>query len=220
MNRIVLVLAKAPEAGRAKTRLTPEVSSRQAARIAAAALLDTVEAALAVPDAHVRVALHGDPARGERAAELAELLGRCEVVPQRGGGLPERLAHAHADVAAEHPGSPVVQIGMDTPQVTARILDGALARLASCDAVLGRAADGGWWCLGLNDPADAAWLGDVPTSRGDTGARTLAALRARGHRVGALPPMSDVDTMPDAREVATACPGGRFARAVAEVTAC
>ena len=45
--------------------------------------------------------------------------------------------------------------------------------------MLGPAEDGGWWVLGLRDPLRARALRDVPMSRGDTAARTLAAL-ARG----------------------------------------
>ena len=148
------------------------------------------------------------------------MLSRCEVFPQRGEDLPARLAHAHAEVAVRYPGAAVVQIGMDTPQVTPALLAGAFAELAVFDVVLGPATDGGWWCLGVNDPSAAACLGGVATSRGDTGARTLAALRARGHRVGLLPALSDVDTWADARAVAEGLPGSRFAAAVAGVVAC
>ncbi|GHF50241.1 hypothetical protein FHX82_003867 [Amycolatopsis bartoniae] len=220
MTRIVLVVAKAPVAGRVKTRLTPAVTPHQAADIAAAALLDTLATALSTPDSRVLVALHGDPTEGERASELHAMLSRCEIFPQRGEDFPARLAHAHADVAARYPGAPVVQIGMDTPQVTAGLLTDAFAELASFDAVLGPAVDGGWWCLGLNDPAAAGCLATVTMSRGDTGSRTLGALRARGNRVGALPILSDVDNWADARALAVSVPGSRFAAAVADVVAC
>ena len=45
------------------------------------------------------------------------------------------------------------------------------------DAVLGMACDGGWWVLGVDDAAMADCLRDVPMSRSDTGAVTLAALQ-------------------------------------------
>jgi glycosyltransferase A (GT-A) superfamily protein (DUF2064 family) len=132
---------------------------------------------------------------------------------QRGSGLPERLVHAFRDTRV--PGLATVLIGMDTPQVTVARLAGAMGLLESADAVLGPAADGGWWALGLRDPAHAEVLRDVPTSTGRTGARTLAALRARGLTVGLLPVLRDVDTAADATEVAALCPpGSRFAVAV------
>ncbi|MTD57624.1 TIGR04282 family arsenosugar biosynthesis glycosyltransferase [Amycolatopsis pithecellobii] len=218
MKRIVLVVAKAPVPGRVKTRLTPAVTARQAATIAAAALLDTVDTALATPGAEVAVALHGDLRDAVHGGELAELLGACEVFPQRGNDFPARLANAHADLAARHAEARTVQIGMDTPQVTTGLLAGALDRLDAYHAVLGHAQDGGWWCLGLRDPRAAGALRAVPTSRADTGARTATALARRGHTVGTLPEMSDVDTLADAHRVATLIPGSRFAAAVTEVS--
>jgi glycosyltransferase A (GT-A) superfamily protein (DUF2064 family) len=108
---------------------------------------------------------------------------------------------------------------MDTPQVTAGLLADAAARLTAgrVDAVLGPADDGGWWALGLTDPAHAAVLPAVPMSTATTGSDTLAALRRRGLRVALLPTLRDVDTADDAYAVLPACPpDGRFAAAVAE----
>jgi glycosyltransferase A (GT-A) superfamily protein (DUF2064 family) len=108
---------------------------------------------------------------------------------------------------------------MDTPQLGAAMLAEAAAplRLAdtTVDAVFGPATDGGWWALGLRDPRTAAVVARVPTSRGDTGARTLHALRSAGLRVGLLPELTDVDTAADAVAVARLAPSTRFAAAVA-----
>jgi glycosyltransferase A (GT-A) superfamily protein (DUF2064 family) len=217
MNACLLVVAKAPVAGLAKTRLGRVVGSRAAARLASAALLDTLDTVLATTGTVPVVALTGDIEAAEGSAALAAVLSRCTVIPQRGGDFAERLANAHLDVAVEFAGMPVFQIGMDTPQLRPEILTGALAALAEdgADAVLGPAADGGWWGLGLRSPARAAALRAVPMSRGDTGLRTLLALRGAGLRVRRLRTLSDVDTMPDALRVAGMAPGGRFARAVA-----
>ena len=218
MSGVLLVVAKAPVAGFAKTRLAASIGDRHAALLAAAALLDTVDTARAVRDATVACALTGDLAGAERAGELAGALRDCVVFPQRGVDFADRLANAHAEVAARFPGAPVLQIGMDTPQLRQPLLTSALARLAETEAVLGPAMDGGWWALGLRRPADAHVLRAVPMSRPDTGARTLAALRGIGLRVGSLPQVSDVDTMADAVRVAAQAPATRFARAFAAVT--
>ncbi|MDQ3402975.1 MAG: DUF2064 domain-containing protein, partial [Actinomycetota bacterium] len=114
----LLVVAKAPVAGLAKTRLMPIASPEQAADIAAAALLDTLDAVLATPGVTPVVAMTGAVADARRRDELETLLRRCVVLPQRGNDFPQRLANAHADVAARFPGRAVLQIGMDTPQVT------------------------------------------------------------------------------------------------------
>ena len=82
---------------------------------------------------------------------------------------------------------------MDTPQVTPELLAGAIARLQERDAVLGPPTDGGWWALGLRDPAGSPGPAEVPMSRNDTGDLTYQALSHL--RIGHLPVLSDVDTM-------------------------
>ncbi|MGX7672894.1 TIGR04282 family arsenosugar biosynthesis glycosyltransferase [Plantactinospora sp. DSM 117369] len=214
---VLLVVAKAPVAGLAKTRLCPPATPRQAARIAAAALLDTL-AAVRTTAATVPVLAHtGRFSDAECSAELTAALAGWHLLRQHGDTFADRLAHAHAEVGAAFPGMPVLQIGMDTPQVCPGTLTDALHRLAGADAVLGPAADGGWWALGLHDPAQAAVLRPVPMSTADTGRLTLAALRDRGVRVAALPVLRDVDDWPAAQAVAAGLPGSRFTRAVRAV---
>lgn len=211
----LLVVAKAPVPGLAKTRLCPPVTPEQAAELAAASLLDTLDAVHSTPGAQPVVALTGDLDDAARATELRERFARGTLLGQRGEGFPQRLAAAHADTAAAHPGLPVLQIGMDTPQVTAELLADACHRLVGADAVYGPAADGGWWAIGFRDPRLAGLLADIPTSRPDTGRRTLNALRTAGVRVDALPELVDVDTMHDACAVASGVPRTRFAAALA-----
>lgn len=215
LDLTLLVVAKAPVPGLAKTRLMTVLSAEQAAVVAAASLLDTLDAVAATPASRHVVALTGDLDVATGRVELRRSLERFTVVGQRGDALGERLAAAHADAG---PG-PVLQVGMDTPQVSAALLAGAAARLAGprVDAVLGLAHDGGWWGLGVRTPELARALLEVPMSRADTGERTLAALRALGARVELLDPLGDVDTPADAAAVAALVPGSRFAAAVADV---
>lgn len=215
----VLVVAKAPVAGLAKTRLSPPATPREAAAIAAAALLDTLRAVQDTAGAVPVVALTGDVTAGQEAAQVRDQLAVLSVVPQRGASFADRLANAHADAAARCPGLPVVQIGMDTPQITPGILREVALHLAADPAVLGEAEDGGWWALGLRDPAHAEALREVPMSRVDTAARTREALTRRGLSVGDGPRLTDVDTMADALTVARGLPGSRFAIAVADAGA-
>ena len=104
---------------------------------------------------------------------------------------------------------------MDTPQVGAAGLSDALATLDTpgTDAVFGPALDGGWWAVGMRRPDPTAFLG-VPTSRPDTGSRQRRRLAACG-RVVDLPELRDVDEVADARAVAAAASGTRFAHAFA-----
>src|SRR5256885_16367269 len=90
---------------------------------------------------------------------------------------------------------------MDTPQVRPRMLRSALRRLGSpgVDAVLGAAADGGWWALGLRVPDPGAVRG-VPMSTARTGSAQRERLHRLGLRIRELPVLRDMDTFGDALE--------------------
>jgi hypothetical protein len=101
---------------------------------------------------------------------------------------------------------------MDTPQVTAELLYDCGRRLVESPAVLGLARDGGWWVLGVDTPALAECLRDVPMSQPDTGALTLKALRSNGIDVALLGELADFDVADDVAAVREVCqPRSRFA---------
>jgi len=203
----LIVIAKEPLPGRAKTRLTPPCTPAEAATLAEAALLDTLEVVGSTPAARKVLAFDGDPRRFQRAG--------LEVIPQRGAGLAERLAAAFEDV-----GGPALLVGMDTPQLTPSLLSDAMRALAApaVDAVLGPADDGGYWSIGLKHDAGPALAG-IPMSC----PRTCAAQRARLHKLGlrvqGQPRLRDIDTIEDARAVASDAGGTRFAAALGAIAA-
>lgn len=201
----LLIIAKAPVPGRVKTRLTPPYSPEEAARLAEAALVDTLHVVLDVPARRRVLVLDGVPGRW--------LPDGFEVVPQRAGGLDERLAGAFGVCAG-----PALLVGMDTPQVSPALLAPVLAGDAwrAADAWFGPAADGGFWALGLAAP-DPGLLRGVPMSTPTTGAVQRARLTAAGLRVRDLPVLRDVDTAADAAAVAAAAPDTRFARELARL---
>jgi glycosyltransferase A (GT-A) superfamily protein (DUF2064 family) len=210
---VLLVVAKAPVPGLAKTRLASGVGVQAAANVAAAALLDTLDAVLEAPVAARVVALTGDLGAAAAGDEISARLADFSVVPQRGADFAERLTNAHVDAAATAGGLPVLQIGMDTPQVSAQLLGECARRLLDADAVLGLARDGGWWVLGVTDARTADCLRSVPMSRSDTGAATLAALSETGAKVDLVGTLADVDTVDDVEEVRRRCaPESRFVR--------
>ena len=210
-----LVVAKAPVPGRVKTRLGAHVGMEAAARLAAAALLDTLATCRAAfTECHL--ALEGDFADTLEANALRRALEGWIVHRQRGHGLGERLARAHVDAAGT---GPTVQVGMDTPQLTTDDLHAVAEAASTGDAVLGPAADGGWWVLALSDPSVAAVLADVPMSRPDTFASTRRALVAAGQTVRVGHELTDVDTVHEAARVAGSLTGGHFLQAWRTVTA-
>lgn len=195
----VIVLAKAPVPGRVKTRLCPPCDPEQAAALAEAALVDTLRSVAATRCERRVLVLEGAPGPWLPAG--------FEVLPQRGRGLDERLAHAFTDI-----GTGGVLIGMDTPQITPARLTATLRALAApgVDAVLGPSVDGGWWALGLRAPDRTVFLG-VPMSTPHTGDAQRFRLHELRLRTAALPTLRDVDDFDDALAVARTAPDGRFA---------
>lgn len=200
----LLIVAKRPLPGRAKTRLIPTFGPDGAASLAAAALADTFEAAGSCRADRVVVAFDGDPAGVVPAG--------FEVVPQRPGNLADRLGGAWTDA-----GGPGLQIGMDTPQLTGADLDAAydLLDAPGTEAVLGPAVDGGWWAIGMHAPADV--FAGIATSRADTGAQQLGRLRSLGLSTHLLPTRRDVDRPNDAFAVAALAPWSRFAATLGDL---
>ena len=200
--RSLIVIAKEPVPGRVKTRLQTGFSPEEAADLAAAALRDTLRAvaASAVPD---RVLCwSGDPGSADGWGA------GFRVVPQRDGGLDQRLAGAFADVWRAGP-HPALLVGMDTPQLRPADLE---VDWGDADAVLGLAPDGGFWAIGLRAGDPGQIFGGVPMSTGQTGAAQLARLHDLGLEVRLLPPRRDVDTPADAAYVAAEFPDLEFSR--------
>jgi rSAM/selenodomain-associated transferase 1 len=203
----LIVIAKPPLPGRAKTRLTPPLTPVQAARLAEAALLDTLDVVRATPCERRVLVFDGGKSAGWRPDGF-------EVIAQRGVGLAARLAAAFADV-----GGPALLVGMDTPQLTPALLSAGMRRLMrpDVDAVLGPAADGGYWSIGLRQPCAEVFAG-VPMSEPTTCAAQRARLADLGLAVSGQPVLRDVDTFDDALAVARSAPRSRFAAAVAGLT--
>ncbi len=203
----ILVIAKAPEPGRVKTRLCPPCTPEEAAALAEAALVDTLKAVAASSAAWRVIALDGRPGpwlpRG------------FDVIAQRGDGLAERLSAAFEDV-----GCAGIVIAGDTPQVTDDLLSVSLEALMEdeVDAVFGPADDGGYWAIGLRKPNPDVFLG-VPMSVPSTGEQQRRRLQSLGLRITDLPSLRDVDHFDDACAVAAEIPSSRFAATLASVLA-
>lgn len=208
---VVLVMAKVPIPGQVKTRLAATQGPVRAALLATAALLDTLDACEeAFGLARCHVALAGE--LGQLAdAELATRLAAWRVHPQRGDGLGARIANAHRDVHLAT-GAPVVQLGMDTPQVSPALLRSVAVAVAAQRPVLGLADDGGWWVLATCLASQVDGLEEVPMSTPGTGLATWELLRAGGVQVEVAPVLRDVDEATDAEHVAALAPATRFAR--------
>lgn len=195
-ERAVLVMAKAPRPGLAKTRLAPMLGDDRCACLQAALITRAVAVATSVAPGATFVAFDPPDARGE----VAGLVPRgVELVAQLGGHLGERLAAAVTDVYAVHQGLLVV-VGTDIPLLAARHLRDAFAALSAGEGVvLGPTYDGGYYLAGMTRPepslfdiAPELWGGP------DVLAATLARVEADGARCHLLEELRDLDTPEDA----------------------
>ena len=195
------VMAKAPQAGRSKTRLCPPLTPVQAAAMSAAFLRDTTEN-MAAAARQAAVAPYAAYAPlGTESLLLACLAEGTELLLADGGevaasgvtGFGRCLLHAiEAMLGAGHTAACV--LSSDSPTIpTALLVQATRLLLAPGDrAVLGPADDGGYYLLGLKAP-HAAMFRDIAWSTDTVADTTRARAREIGLDLIELAPWYDVD---------------------------
>lgn len=188
----VIVMAKAPVAGFAKTRLIPALGAEGAAALAERLLHAAVAQAVA---AHLgAVDLCCAPDRAHPAfARHAGTMG-ITLSDQGEGDLGARMARAFARWLA--PGRCAVMIGTDAPALDAAMLARAACALGDADAVFVPAFDGGYALIGLRRAAPSLFDG-MPWSTSAVMARTRERLAAAGLTHIELPAVADIDEPAD-----------------------
>ena len=155
MNDVrVIILCKAPVPGRVKTRLMPDYSPEEAARLHAA-MARTVISRTSSLFTDVRVA--ADESGHPFFADLG-----LPVMAQGPGDLGERLISLGERAYAEN-GSPVLFLGTDCPHMPTERLMRAATLIQTHDVVLGPVEDGGYDLIGMTAPCDALFH-DIPWS--------------------------------------------------------
>jgi rSAM/selenodomain-associated transferase 1 len=189
MNTLI-VFARAPEPGMAKTRLVCGLGADGADRLYAALFADTLALADRLP-----------------ARRLLSLAGTASpplppewgVVRQPEVSFGERMAWSFAQAFAQDAGRCVL-IGADAPHLDPNWIVQAFAALAHHDVAIGPTHDGGYYLLGLRDPSP--WLfEDVTWSTPSVFAETVRLIRARRRSCYVLPEEFDVDTPDEARRL-------------------
>lgn len=182
-------MAKHPVPGQVKTRLAATLGADVACALYRAFILDLAER---LPRLGYAITWAYWPATAPFPALVPEA--RCR--PQHGRDLGERLAAA---IAAEFRAgdAPVLVIGADVPHLSADDLREAATALGrDTDVVLGPAADGGYYLIGLRAPAPELFR-DIDWGT----AGVLVATRARASQLGLrthlLPPSFDIDEVAD-----------------------
>ena len=188
----ILVFARAPEPGAAKTRLIPLLGAAGAAALQNLLLERTLDTAIAA--AVGRVELWCAPSAQHPL--LAACLQRHGIagLTQCEGDLGARMQHAAAATLAAV--SRVLIIGTDCPALAPENLRDASAALEANDAVLMPAEDGGYVLLGLKQ-WDASLFNDIAWGSDQVLAATRERLAALNWRWRELPPSWDIDRPAD-----------------------
>ncbi len=180
------VFARPPRAGSVKTRLSPALPPPLAASLYRS-LLDDTFAAMRHAHAEQRFVFWAGGA-GEAPPDFESRL-------QQGADLGARLTAAFDELlfaAGDH----ALVLGSDAPALTPAHVDAAFAQLDRHDVVLGPAADGGYWCVGLTCRTPELFEG-IPWSTPAVLERTLERARGAVRSVGLAAPLEDLDTPAD-----------------------
>jgi rSAM/selenodomain-associated transferase 1 len=188
----VIVFAKAPVAGFAKTRLIPALGPRGAAELAERLMNATLAHAVAAQLGTVELCV--TPDLSHRAFADAVARHGVRLTDQGDGDLGERMARAFERVLRAQPRA--LLIGTDAPGLDAAYLRAAAQALHGHDAVFGPAADGGYVLVGLKQPQPRLFLG-LRWSHDQVLAHTRARLAQSNLRHAELPVLHDVDEPAD-----------------------
>lgn len=149
MTTRIIIFAKAPVAGLAKTRLIPALGADGAARLARHMLLRTLNASLNANIGPVELCM--SPAPDAIEWRHVPLPAGIELSDQGDGDLGSRMARAtrRCLVDNKHLNEQILLIGTDCTQLSPALLQRAAERLADHDALLHPTVDGGYALLGL-----------------------------------------------------------------------
>lgn len=192
----IILFAKFPAKGRAKTRLQPALGIDGAAQMARRLLLHSIEQALG---SGFRVQLCVSPAPTDpcwRSLDLAEIPFADDLLwcAQAEGDLGVRMLTASTQALATF--ERVLLIGSDCPDLRAAQLQKAARQLDTHDTVMIPAVDGGYVLLGFTQ-VDAHLFNDIAWSTASVAAVTKRRIAALGWSRAVLAPLPDIDDPAD-----------------------
>ena len=185
----LLIFVKNPVSGKVKTRLARTLGEAQALQVYQRLLQHTLR--VTQPLSCPKIVFYSDQVDPN---DFWAQAGYQQCL-QTGGDLGERMQAAFAlAFSANHPRA--VIIGSDCWELTTGLLEEAFRQLQTHDAVVGPAHDGGYYLLGLRQPAPTLFAGkEWSTAR--VLSNTLADLQRLQLRYFMLPVLSDVDEAAD-----------------------
>lgn len=194
MNTALIVFAKAPVAGQAKTRLAPVLGEAGAALLAQQLLRHAVQQAVQTPFGHLALCVTPDTSHPAFAQAQALAAGRLHLSPQGEGDLGQRMHRAL--VTALDLSASALLMGSDAPGLSTERLNEAAQALDRHDAVFIPAHDGGYALVGLRRPAPGLFH-NMRWSTPQVMADTRVRAREAGLRWQELAPVHDMDEPAD-----------------------
>lgn len=189
----LIIFAKAPVPGEVKTRLCPPLTPDEAASLHGSMVMDIAEHTRGIRNFDRFLACTPSSEHGffqTLAARYGVTL--CEQV---GDDLGQRMNHALTDALSRGYRYALI-VGTDIPSIAPPTYKNALALLQTHDAVLGPTHDGGYYLIGVKQPAPELFV-DIPWSTENVCSLTQSKAQALGLTVGLLETEHDIDTFDD-----------------------
>ena len=202
----LVIFAKAPIPGEVKTRLCPPLTPDEAATLHGSFVLDILERTkLAV--AKLQLPCHRYLACAPSSElvffKIMEERQGVRLLDQVGEDLGQRMHRTFVDLFTKGY-KQVIIVGTDVPTLPLSVYQESFAMLGRSDAVLGPALDGGYYLIGLKQPAEKLFTG-VPWSTDQALAVTQEQAKKLGLSVGLTTAWRDVDTIADLQSLITEC---------------
>jgi len=193
----LVVFAKAPLPGQAKTRLSPPFTSEEAAALAEAFLIDTLDM-IEIADLNVWKIIYFTPEY--EANYFSDMISDgWQIKPQRGKSFKMRLINALRE-ESENGDQPVVVIGADSPTLPPHYLVEAFKLLKKVDLVIGPALDGGFYLIGIKKFRHGL-LNPVILSKADSCSKLVSNAARIGLTYKTLPTWYDIDHFDDLDQI-------------------
>lgn len=148
MRETLIIFSRYPQAGETKTRMIPALGAEGAARLQRQMTEHTLKTARGLKSREkINLEIYFT---GGNKQLMSEWLGQdIEYIPQVAGDLGRKMCSAFEGVFSSGSKRAVI-IGIDCPDIDQAILKEAFDSLPGKDLVIGAAADGGYYLIGLN----------------------------------------------------------------------
>jgi uncharacterized protein len=197
-QRALVVVAKTPAPGQTKTRLTPPLTGEQASALYECFLRDTLAIIRATEQQIALTPIIAYLPQGDEGY-FRQLAPDFELLLQRGNNLSERLDNATTH-CLKNGYDQIVIMDSDSPTLPITNLIQAFTALEQADVSLGPCEDGGYYCIGLKQPAPSLFL-QVTMSTDHVVSDTLTQAAEAKLSVELLPSCYDIDYAADLKQL-------------------